>query len=82
MDAMQRLERLERIALNQTLIIDQLTALVRELSTQSMLERSMDSSAEALLELMFEEEMPAEALDLAIDWRQRLSNVREIMQTS
>lgn len=82
MDVVDRLERLERIALNQTVIIDQLTAMVRELSSPGVLNRALDKSAEQLLELIFRDSVPVELLDLAIDWRKQLASPQEVMLTS
>ena len=82
MDGMKRLIRLEQIALNQTLIIDQLTQLVRELAPALAVERAMDASAEDLLGLIFEHEVPVEVLGLALDWRRSLAGVQDVMLTS
>ena len=82
MDVIDRLERLERIALNQTVIIDQLTEMVRELSPPTVLNRALDKSAEQLLELIFRDSVPVELLDLAVDWRKQLASPPEVMLTS
>lgn len=68
----KRIERLERIALNQTLIIEQLSWLLRATCSAGTLSDMGDSSAEVLLRLIFEQGVPIEALDLACQWRQNM----------
>lgn len=82
MDGMGRLERLEQIALNQTLIIEQLTRLVRDMAPKAAVERALDSSAEGLLELVFGQDVPMEMLGLVVDWRRSLAGVQDVMLTS
>ena len=77
-----RLSRLESLALNQTLIIEHLTLLVRAGASRSAIEIALEHSAEAVLMLVFEQNVPVEALELATDWRDSLAGRRGIMQIS
>lgn len=82
MNAEERLCRLENLALNQTLIIEHLTLLVAEFAPTSAIELALGASAEGILALVFEQEVPIEALEMSTDWRRSLAGTREIMQIS
>lgn len=82
MNTERRLERLEKLAFNQTLIIEHLTLLMRDFAPVDSVELALDVSAEAVLALVFEQQVPMEALDLTVDWRRNLAGTREIMQIS
>ena len=81
MNTLERIERLEMLAMNQTLIIKHLTKLIAEVAPMRLIERAQEASAEDLLGLVFEQDVPVSALDLAAEWRVSLSK-EEIMQTS
>ncbi len=72
MNTQKRVAQLEMIVLNQILIIDQLTTVVAELVTPAVRSTALDNSAEELLQLMYDDGVPLEALDLAVQWRRRL----------
>lgn len=76
-----RIARLETLALNQTLIIEHLTGMVRCLVTPEVREHVLDTSAEDLLQLMYVEGLPLELLEPAIAWRQSVA-MPGIMQIS
>lgn len=82
MNTEERLERLEKLAFNQTLIIEHLTNLVRDSAPEDFLALALEVCAEAMLVLVFEQQVPIDALDLTIDWRLSLAGTREIMQIS
>lgn len=82
MRELQRLERLEQIALNQTLIIEQLTQLVKALAPVTVVRDTLDACAEQMLGLVFDQGVPVEALELTADWRRSLAGAREVMLTS
>jgi len=81
MNTQERIAQLEMIALNQILIIDQLTAVVAELVTPAMRSNALDSSAENLLQLIFVDEIPLQTLDLTVRWRKQMGEPG-ITQTS
>lgn len=82
MNTENRLERLEILALNQTLIIEHLTLLVAEFAPTSAIELALDASAEGILALVFEQQVPIDALEISTDWRLSLAGTREIMRIS
>lgn len=51
----ERLARLESLALNQALIIEYLTLLVRDGASRGAIEVALECSAEAVLTLVFEQ---------------------------
>jgi len=70
---LKRLERLETLALNQALIIGQLTQAISAMMPPSVRERALDRSAEVLLELIFTDGVPLTALELSVDWRRQIA---------
>lgn len=70
----KRLERLECLALNQALIIGQLTQAVNAMMPPAVRERTLDRSAEQLLELIFTDGVPLTALELSVEWRQQIAS--------
>ncbi len=82
MNTDERVLRLEALALNQTLIIEQLTLLVADFAPTKSIELALDVSAEGILELTFEQRVPLDVLEMAVDWRRGLAGTREIMQIS
>jgi hypothetical protein len=70
----QRLARLEMLALNQALIIGQLTQALSAMMTPTARERTLDRSAEELLALIFGDGVPLTALELSVEWRQQIAN--------
>lgn len=78
---MERLENLEVLALNQTLIIEQLSSAVCALLTPSIRKQVIDRSTEELLDLLFLEGVPLGMLDLAVEWQQKFA-AQDIMQFS
>jgi len=76
-----RLEKLETLVLNQAFIIEQLSLAVDDLLRPATREKIQLNSAEDLLTLMYEEDVPLTALRLAIEWRQRMAKP-SIMQFS
>lgn len=82
MTIIERLESLEILALNQTLIIEHLTLLVAEFAPTNAIELALDASAEGILALVFEQQVPIEALEVSTDWRRSLAGTGEIMQIS
>lgn len=77
----QRLARLEVIAMNQILIIDQLSSVISKLAPASLLQSVMDESAETMLSLMYEDGVPLSSFDLATEWRQGIASP-DIMRIS
>ncbi|MDO9477648.1 MAG: hypothetical protein Q7L07_13135 [Pseudohongiella sp.] len=77
----ERIARLEILALNQTLIIEQLSCAISAMMSTEVRAQALDRSAEDLLKLVFTEGVPLAILDLAVDWRQKIARP-DIMQTS
>ncbi len=77
----KRLERLETLALNQALIIGQMTQAISAMMPPSVRERTLDRSAEELLRLIFMDGVPLTALEVSVEWRQQIAG-SGITQTS
>lgn len=74
MTNLKRLERLETLALNQALIIGQMTQVISAMMPTAVRERALDRSAEQLLELIFTDGVPLTALELSVEWRQQIAS--------
>lgn len=81
MTTIERLNRLEMLAINQAFIIEQLSKALDDLLLPVTREKVQLGSAEDLLALMYEEDVPLTALELAIEWRQSMAKPN-IMQFS
>ncbi|MDX1491294.1 MAG: hypothetical protein R3332_08405 [Pseudohongiellaceae bacterium] len=81
MSTLQRVERLEMLAMNQALMIKHLSSLVVEITPMPDLRHAQEVCTEEMLQYIFDQNVPAGALELVNDWQTRL-NKGTLMQTS